>query len=172
MSATLLDGWQFCPRCATALEFPTIGDLPRPRCPGCGYTYFRNPGVGAACVVHDEQGRVLLVKRADSGKWCVPCGFCEWGEDIRDAAARECLEETGLEVEVGEVLQVMSNFHDAEKPTIGVWFRAVAVGGALEAGDDAMDAAWFPLDDLPVLAFPTDERLFTSALNEPTGESS
>ena len=156
----LLDGWRFCPRCGAALEFPEIGDLPRPRCPACGFVHFRNPGVGAACVVYDDEKRVLMVRRSDSGLWCIPCGFCEWGEDIRHAAARECREETGIEVEVGDVLQVMSNFHDPAKPTIGVWFAATAVGGSLAAGDDAIDAAWFPPDHLPPLAFPTDEVLF------------
>ncbi len=155
----LLDGWRFCPRCASELEFVQIGDLPRPRCPACGYTFFRNPGVGAACVVFDTEGRVLLVKRADSGRWCTPCGFCDWGEDVRVAAARECLEETGLEVEVGDVIQVESNFHDPDKPTIGVWFAATVVGGTPRAGDDAVDIGWFALDDLPRLAFPTDRLL-------------
>ena len=107
----------------------------------------------------DERGRVLLVKRAD-GRWCVPCGFCDWGEDVRAAAARECREESGIEVEIGEVMQVASNFHDPEKPTVGVWFAARAVGGTLQAGDDASDAGWFALDDLPELAFPTDVMLF------------
>lgn len=156
----LLDGWRYCPRCAAGLEFPEIGELPRPTCPDCGYVFFRNPGVGAATVVLDDHGRVLLIQRGDSGRWCAPCGFCEWGEDIRDAARRECREETGLEVELGEVLQVESNFHDPEKPTVAVWFAARVVGGQAQAGDDAVDVAWFELDDLPDLAFPTDIDLF------------
>ena len=156
----LLDGWRYCPRCGGSIGFVAIGGLPRPRCAGCGYTYFRNPGVGAACVVFDGDGRVLLVKRGDSGRWCTPCGFCDWGEDIRHAAARECLEETGLEVEVGDVIQVESNFHDPDKPTIGVWFAASVVGGEAAPGDDAVDVGWFPIDDLPDLAFPTDRLLF------------
>ena len=157
----LLDGWRVCPRCGAALEFPELGGLPRPRCTGCGYLHYRDPGVGAAAVVRDAEGRVLMCRRVDSGLWCVPCGYCEWGEDVRDAAARECREETGIEVEVGEVLQVASNFHDPLKPTIGVWFAAAMVGGELRAGDDADDVGWFALDDLPPLAFATDEQLFT-----------
>ena len=166
---SLLDGWRYCPRCATPLVVTEIGFLPRPRCPGCGYLYFRNPGVGAACVVRDGEGRVLLIRRSDTGRWCVPCGFCEWGEDIRHAAARECREETGIEVEVGDVIQVMSNFHDPEKPTVGVWFSARPVGGGLCAGDDATDAGWFSLDDLPDLAFPTDHELFRRLRAEARG---
>jgi ADP-ribose pyrophosphatase YjhB (NUDIX family) len=122
--------------------------------------------VGAACVVQDDRERILLIRRADSGKWCVPCGFCEWGEDVRHATARECSEETGLDVEVGAVLQVMSNFHDPDKPTIGIWFRAVVVGGELCAGDDAIEAGWFGLEELPELAFPTDIALFRQIAGE------
>lgn len=155
----LLDGWRFCPRCAAQLEFHDIGGLPRPRCTACGYTYFRNPGVGAATVVRDAENRILLIRRSDSGRWCLPCGFCDWGEDIRDAARRECREETGLLVDVGEVVQVASNFHDPEKPTIGIWFDARVTGGRLQAGDDALEAGFFGLDGLPDLAFPTDRAL-------------
>ena len=72
---------------------------------------------------------------------------------------RSSNEETGLVAEIGEVLQVASNFHDPAKPTIGIWFAAAVVGGALQAGDDADAAAFFALDDLPDLAFPTDETL-------------
>jgi len=54
---------------------------------------------------------------------------------------------------------VASNFHDPAKPTVGVWFAARVVGGELQAGDDAVAAAYFPLDALPALAFPTDETL-------------
>ena len=59
----------------------------------------RRPSVGVAIVVRDEAGRVLLGRRAvgwGSGRWCVPCGSLEWGEDVREAAARELLEETGV----------------------------------------------------------------------------
>ena len=61
--------------------------------------------------------------------------------------------------EIGEVLQVASNFHDPAKPTVGVWFAARVTGGELRAGDDAEEAAYFSLDALPDLAFPTDREL-------------
>lgn len=114
-------------------------------------------------MIRDDSDRILLVKRGPgatgSGKWSVPAGFVDYGEEIREAAARELLEETGLVAEVGEVAHVASNFHDPEKLTVGVWFHGEVIGGTLAAGDDAVDVGFFSLDDLPDLAFETDEEL-------------
>lgn len=130
------------------------------RCPTCSFIHWRNPGVGAAVVVFDDVGRILLVKRAEGatrpGLWSIPAGFVDYGEEIRAAAARELREETGLEADVGDVVWVASNFHDPAKLTVGIWFEGRATGGVLEAADDAEAAEFFALDDLPPLAFETD----------------
>ncbi len=111
-------------------------------------------------VVFDDIRRILLVKRAVGatrpGLWSIPAGFVDYGEEIRAAAARELLEETGLVAEVGGVVWVASNFHDPAKLTVGIWFQGTVTGGVLEAGDDAEEAAFFSLDDLPPMAFETD----------------
>lgn len=115
-------------------------------------------------VIRDDGDRILLVRRAPgasrAGLWSVPAGFVTYGEEIREAAARELREETGLVAAVGEVLHVASNFHDPAKLTVGVWFAGTVTGGSLQAGDDADDARFFSLDDLPPLAFETDVELF------------
>jgi 8-oxo-dGTP diphosphatase len=155
--------YAYCPMCATPLEWRNLGGRPRRACPNCGYVHWQNPGVGAAAVVRDEQGRVLLVRRAAgttrAGRWSIPAGFVDHDEEVRAAAARELVEETGLAAEIGEVLQVASNFHDPAKPTVGVWFAARVLAGDLRAGDDAAEAAYFALDALPELAFDTDAAL-------------
>ena len=159
------EDWVACPRCRTALVRVVRGGIPRPSCPRCGFVFFANPGVGAACVIRDAAGRVLLVRRAPgqfgAGRWCFPCGFVEWGEDVRAAATREAREEAGVEVVIGEVVQVASNFHEPEKPTIGVWFAARLADPAARpvAGDDAVAADWFEPAAPPPLAFPTDAAL-------------
>jgi len=167
------DDWRWCPRCREPLDRVHRGGAERPRCPACRFVFFANMGVGAAVVIRDAPGRVLLVRRGPrqygASRWCFPCGFVEWGEDVREAAAREALEEAGVVVRLGEVLQVTNNFHDPEWPTIGVWFAAELADPAAVpvAGDDAVEAGWFDPADPPPLAFPTDVGLLRALARRP-----
>lgn len=150
------------------------GGLPRPACTACGFVFFANMGVGAAVVIQDAAGRVLMVRRGPrhfgAGLWCLPCGYVEWGEDVREAAAREALEEAGVEVELGDVVHVATNRHEAERPTVGIWFagRLVDASAQPQAGDDADDAGWFDPAVPPPLAFPTDAPVLARLAAERT----
>ena len=156
--------FRFCPKCRDQLQ--TLKG--RLVCQGCGYIFYRNPTVGVAVIV--QTGRTVLLGRRDRGQykgaWCIPCGHLEWGEEVRTGAKREFLEETGLQVEIGPVYTVHSNFHNPQSLTVGIWFRGSVIGGSLHAADDLDDVDYFPLDALPDnLAFPTD-RLVLEQLRQ------
>lgn len=70
----------------------------------------RRPVVGLVAVATDPQGRLILIRRGDTGDWCLPGGTLEWGETLRAMLPRELLEEAGVDLlEAGELLGVYSN---------------------------------------------------------------
>ena len=149
----------FCPKCGGRLEImPRHGRL-RLICQSCSYVMYENPVVGVAAIVWQE-GKILLGRRGkDStypGLWCIPCGYVEYDEDVHDAIIREFKEETGLHITLERVFTVQSNFHNPESHTVGIWFIASVVGGKLCPGDDIDKVEYYPLDQIPALAFPTD----------------
>jgi len=123
----------------------------RPTCPGCGYIWYRNP-VPAAGVLVVEDGRILLVKRRydpRAGAWCLPAGFMEAGEHPEASAVRETLEETGLRVRLTGLFGVYAGFDDPRVRAVLILYTAEREGGELVAGDDALEAAFFPLESPP-----------------------
>ncbi|MFQ5435657.1 MAG: NUDIX domain-containing protein [Anaerolineae bacterium] len=146
---------RFCPKCATPLVTRQVGDKPRRACPACNFIHFTDPKVGVGVFVV-QAGKVLLVRRRmkpERGKWSIPAGFLDYGEDPQVTAVREALEETGLTVEIEGVVDVYHNPPGQGGASIFILYRARAVDGRLQAGDDADAAGFFALDELPELAF-------------------
>lgn len=112
-------------------------------------------------MVFDGEGRILLGRRNGScrGLWCIPCGYVEYDEDVYEAVVREFKEETNLDISITGLLAVHSNFHNPDSHTVGIWFGAEVTGGDLRAQGDLDRVGFFPLDQLPPLAFPTDEKV-------------
>ena len=131
------------------------------------------PAVGVAVV---ENGALLLVRRGrgpNAGLWAVPGGKVDYGESLRDAAVREVKEETGLDVEVEEVVWVGEAMGPGDPPAWHytlVDFRARLRGGTPAPADDAQEVAWVALDqvlDLPLT--PTMPSLIELLVGRRTG---
>jgi 8-oxo-dGTP diphosphatase len=109
--------------------------------------YPERPIVGVGAVIVDA-GKVVLVRRRFeplAGQWSLPGGSLELGETLERGAAREALEETGLQVEVGPIVEVFDRIMLDEERRVRYHFVLVdylcrPVGGALQAGSDADDA--------------------------------
>ncbi|MDX1686881.1 MAG: NUDIX domain-containing protein [Candidatus Promineifilaceae bacterium] len=148
--------YAYCPRCATPLETRAVTDKLRRVCPECDFIYFTDPKVGVGVLVVKE-GKVLLVRRTmrpERGKWSIPAGFLDRGEDPEVVAVREAREETGLRVEIDDLVDVYYNPPSPEGgASVFILYRARLLGGELEAGDDADAAGFFSPDDLPEIAF-------------------
>jgi 8-oxo-dGTP diphosphatase len=121
------------------------------KCPHCGgdIETFRNPYPTADILFH-RPGEVLLIRRKNPPEgWALPGGFVDYGESAEDAAAREAREETGLSVRNLQQFHVYSRpGRDPRFHTLTVVFTAEPEG-KLRAGDDAAEAQWFHLDNLP-----------------------
>jgi 8-oxo-dGTP diphosphatase len=118
-------------------------------------------GVGAIII---EADRVLLVKRGHpplAGEWSIPGGVLEVGETLRQAAVREALEETGLRVQVGEMLGVYDRIlRDADGRVryhyVLIDFLCRRIAGEFAAADDAAEARWFTRAELRGLGLAED----------------
>src|SRR5919109_2274177 len=109
-------------------------------------------GVGGVVV---QDGQALIVKRAHEprkGEWSLPGGIVELGETLVEALKRELKEETGLDVEVGEVVEVFDRIHRIEGRIqyhfVIVDYVCRPVAGRLQAADDADDVAWVREDEI------------------------
>ncbi len=118
--------------------------------------YPERPLVGVGVLIGDGD-RYLLVRRAaepDAGLWSIPGGLVELGERVEEAAVREALEETGLEVEIKELLGVVDKIERDEEGRIKFHFviidyLAEVRGGTLSPSSDALDARWVRVEELP-----------------------
>lgn len=148
---------RYCPKCATVLITRTVGDKARRACPKCNFIHFTDPKVGVGVMVLADN-KILLVKRSmrpNRGKWSLPAGYLDYGEDPEVTAEREVLEETNLRVTITDLIGV---FHNAESldrggASIFILYRARLIGGQLLAGDDADEAGFFGPEELPEMAF-------------------
>jgi ADP-ribose pyrophosphatase YjhB (NUDIX family) len=115
------------------------------------------PLVGVITVVFDEQGRVLMVQRADDHRWTLVTGIIEPGEQPAAGALREIEEETAVTARVERLLGVssrdLSTLHNGDQVWwTSIMFHCTYVSGDARVNDDeSIDVGWFALDEIPPL---------------------
>ena len=115
--------------------------------------------IGCAAVIFSSNRRaVLLTRREDNGRWCLPGGHMEAGERADEACAREVLEETGLHVRVGKLVGVYANpnrlvvYADGNQfHIVGLCFEAEPVGGTLGLSDETTEVGYFTPEQIAAL---------------------
>lgn len=151
----------FCPMCGAKIAQRVMYGKTRPVCPSCGHIVFFDPKVAVVMLVLQAQ-QVLLVKRAvdpGKGKWALPAGFVDAGEDPQTAAVREVREETGLHIHIDTLLDVFPKMNDSGTADIVIAYQAHVLAGEIVPADDAEAADWFSADTLPELVFATTQTL-------------
>ncbi len=155
------DDYKYCPRCATPVIHENRYGAIRAVCPNCKWIHFFDPKVAAAVLV-EQDGQVLLVRRMGEpfrGFWTLPAGFINSGEDPAEAAARECLEETGLSVRVTRLFDIIAGREHPSGADFVIVYHAEVIAGVLKHGDDADAAEWFARGSLPPLAFQATKKV-------------
>ncbi|MBC8175576.1 MAG: NUDIX hydrolase [Candidatus Marinimicrobia bacterium] len=159
---------QYCPKCAGKIELFQIEGRLRDRCSQCDTIFYDNPLPVVSAVVVNQKREVLLVlrkKEPREGMWGLPSGFAEVHETIEEAALRELEEETSIIGKVVRLLDTKSHYNDFYGDLIWVSFEVKWMTGEMAPGDDAIDVQFFPIFDLPELAFSTNYRAIHRFLN-------
>lgn len=154
------DTLRFCPLCGGGLVARVVhpDDREHPVCAGCEFVFYLQPKVVAG-TIPVRRGHVLLTRRAIEparGLWTFPGGYVDWGEDVREAARRETLEEVRLTVRLGPLLGLYSY---PGAPVVVVVYLAEVPDGVdpVPSASEVLEVAYFPPGGIPwdTLAFPS-----------------
>jgi len=154
--------YSFCPLCGDKLVLQPIESNERMTCLKCGFIHFKNP-LPTVSIIAVKESKILLGQRLGEpgrGKWAFPSGYIDFDEDFLTAAIREMKEETGLEISIRSILNVVSSFISLKYHFLGLYLLADVTGGKLQASDDLVKVDWFPLTGpFPTLAFEEDRHV-------------
>lgn len=139
---------RFCERCSAALAPRPVEGHNRPVCPACGFVVYLDPKVAAGVIVTLDDEVVLLKRGIDPGmgKWVFPGGYVDRGEQVEAAAAREAMEEVGLEVEIEDLLGVYSY---PNVTAVLVVYTGVVMGGRLKGNFETLEVRTYPPGRIP-----------------------
>jgi len=142
--------FRFCPRCSGTLEPRKIkaAEPERLVCRSCSFIFYLDPKVVAGTLFAIDRRLVLLRRGVEPGmgKWVFPGGYVDRGESVQEAAIRETKEESCVDVRLHSLLGVYSY---PRSPNVIVVYAAEAVGGALQVGDESIEARTFETAEIP-----------------------
>ena len=119
---------------------------------GQGVGGYVTPKVAVGAAVHNDEGKLLLIQRADSGAWLYPTGWCDVGYSAPEVVVKEVREETGIEAEPVRLIGVLDGLQlgVSRIPLFSLVFLCRAVGGELRPHPlECLDAGWFGRDEIP-----------------------
>lgn len=151
---------KFCIYCGGQITKKKEDNVLRDCCTGCHCFFYDNPLPVVSTIVDDSR-RILLVKRDRApfkGHWCLPTGFAESGESIEAAALRELQEETGLKGQILHLFDVDSYKSRFYGDLLFLTFIVEKASGKISAGDDSAQARFWPINEIPHLAFRSNRR--------------
>ena len=142
---------RYCSECGARLGYKAMEGRRRAYCPRCGKVFYEQLKVGAGCLV-EREGRLLLLRRARApfeGKWNLPAGYVEIDEEPSETAVRETEEETGLQVEVGELVGLYFFDDDPRGNGLLIVYRCKVVGGEMRETAEGREGTFFSREALP-----------------------
>jgi len=144
--------YKFCPKCGGELEI-TKDDL-YPKCKECSFIFYQNSKPTSSSVIVNDKNEVLLLKRAIEphfGKWDIPGGFLENGEDPIVGMKREAKEELNIEVEPLELISVNVDEYGYTKGdfyTLNLFYKCKIVEGEIKLDAENSEFKWFAEKDI------------------------
>ena len=130
---------------------------------------------GCSAVIFDEDRRVLLTRRADNGRWCLPSGGVDPGESVAETCIREVKEETGLDVRITRLIGVYSSpdmiieYEDGNRwQLVALSFEAEIIGGQLQLSNETTGYGFYSVADMAAIDLiePHRERITDALLHE------
>jgi ADP-ribose pyrophosphatase YjhB (NUDIX family) len=119
---------------------------------GRGVPGYQTPKVAVGAAVVNDEGKLLLIERADSGIWLYPTGWCDVGYSAPEVVVKEVLEETGIDVEIVRLIGVLDGMRLGQSriPLYSLLFFCRAIGGELKLHPlEVKNAGWFARDEIP-----------------------
>lgn len=141
----------YCYQCGSKLELRHVDRREREACPKCGWVHYLQLKVGAAVII-EQDNKLLLLQRAHEpwvGSWMIPAGYVEADEDPKDAAKREAHEETGLDIELGDLVKTYYFDDDPRGNGVVFVYKATRISGQMKINIEATNAQYFAHNKIP-----------------------